>query len=876
MSSTFLLSPASPSLTGREIALHDWSATSLGPIEQWPAALRSTLSLVLACPMPMFLAWGPELLFFYNDAYRPMLGFRLPTALGRPFRKVWASIWSGIEPLVSATLAGNAQTATDMFLDLSRQGVPEESWWTFSYSPAYDDDGRIAGLLCVTGETTARVIAERERVAAHERLEMALSAGDSIGIWDLDVTSGLVTSDARFASLYGVAPELAARGAPLEAFFAGIHPKDLPRVRKEVEATIHDGVPFVSEYRLPQPDGSVRWVSAQGRGIFDAHGRCLRFPGVSFDITARVLAVNALIGAKEERDFVINLVKRQRALNDAETIIRLTSEELGRRLRAHRVGFYRRIGKDLLRHGANWTDGSLPPLTGLSPLSAFGKRAELLRGQGISLVFGDSRYDYDGDLRPFADSGVLAGICVPLMNEGHWEAGIFLHHAEVRHWTAQEVSLTKEVVEATWVAVERAEALLRLSQRVDQQSAALAEASHEIAEEANRRAQAESQLRQLQKMDAVGQLTGGIAHDFNNMLAVIMGGINLARRRLARSDGSAERFLDSAMEGAERAATLTQRLLAFARQQPLSPEAVDANRLLGTLEDLLKRSLGEQVALEIVLGAGLWKAKADRNQLENVVVNLAVNARDAMPEGGKLTIETCNSHVDEAYARAAQIVAGQYVQIAVTDTGVGMPPEVLARAFEPFFTTKPAGKGTGLGLSQVFGFARQSGGHVRVYSEPGHGTTFRLYLPRFWGEEPASPRVAAGPARGGTPDEIVMVVEDEESLRMHSVEVLRDLGYTVVHAANGPEALARIAAGQHITLLFTDVVMPEMTGRVLADRARRFLPDLRVVYTTGYTRNAVVHNGVIDPGTHFLPKPFGVEQLAAKLREALDEDDPAQ
>ncbi|WP_334656880.1 ATP-binding protein [Sphingomonas panaciterrae] len=856
--------------TQREIAEHDWSDTSLGPAETWPPALRSTLALMLACPRPMFLAWGPDLLCFYNDAYRPILGYRVETALGRPFREVWSNIWEEIEPLVTATLAGESRTMTDMPLDLRRQGVPEESWWTFTYSPVLDNDGKIAGLLCITGETTARVVAERERAASDERLQTALSAGNSIGVWDWDILADRVTADTRFATLYGIDPERAAKGAPIAEFFAGIHSDDLARVQGEIAAALEQSGTFTSEYRLLDGSGNVRWVSAQGRCICDENGRCIRFPGVSYDITDRMTADLALRAAKAERDFVVELTARQRVTADPETIIRISAEALGRRLGVHRAGFYRLLGATQMRHGGNWTDGTLVPLNGVQPVSGFGQRAERQRRLGKTLVFSDSRYDDGGDLLPYAETGVLAGLCVPLMNDGQWQAGIYLHHAEVRHWTSAEISLVKEVAGMTWLAVERAEALLRLSQRVDQQSVALAEASTEIRVETDRRAAAESQLRQLQKMESLGKLTGGIAHDFNNMLAIVIGGLNLAQRRLARGESDVNKYLDGAMEGATRAATLTQRLLAFSRQQPLSPEAIDANKLVSGLAELLTRSLGELVQLETILGVGLWKAKADPTELENVIVNLAVNARDAMPEGGKLTLETCNVHVDDDYAREAEIASGQYVQIAVTDTGTGMSPEVLANAFDPFFTTKEVGKGTGLGLSQVFGFARQSGGHVRVYSEVGHGTTFKLYLPRFWGEEVPVARRVSTPIRQGKATEIIMVVEDEERVRNNSVETLRELGYTVIHAGNGPEALAMIEAGQDVTLLFTDIVMPGMTGRQLADRAVELLPRLKVVFTTGYTRNAVVHNGVLDPGTNFLPKPFGIDQLAAKIAEVLD------
>ena len=383
---------------------------------------------------------------------------------------------------------------------------------------------------------------------------------------------------------------------------------------------------------------------------------------------------------------------------------------------------------------------------------------------------------------------------------------------------------------------------------------------------------AERQLRQLQKMEAVGQLTGGIAHDFNNMLSVIIGGLDLAQRRLGRGEVNVGRYLEGAMEGATRAAALTQRLLAFSRQQPLAPETLDANRIVQALTELLTRTLGEQVRLQMVLTAGLWKCRADLGELENVVVNLSVNARDAMPDGGRLTIETGNAHIDASYAQDAEIPPGHYVMIAVTDTGTGMPPDVVAKAFDPFFTTKAVGKGTGLGLSQVFGFVRQSGGHVRIYSEMGHGTTAKVYLPRVFDDETATvpPRRAPILARGGSPTEIVLVVEDEERVRNFTTEALRDLGYSVRHAESGAVALALLDAGMPVTLLFTDIVMPEMTGRVLADEALRRQPDLKVIFTTGYTRNAVVHNGIIDPGTTFLAKPFGIEQLATKLRDVLD------
>lgn len=392
----------------------------------------------------------------------------------------------------------------------------------------------------------------------------------------------------------------------------------------------------------------------------------------------------------------------------------------------------------------------------------------------------------------------------------------------------------------------------------------------ELGNEIRTRETAESQMRQMQKMEAVGQLTGGIAHDFNNMLAVIISAMNLAQRKLARGEQDIIKFIEAATDAATRAANLTARLLAFSRQQPLAPQVVDTNRLVTGMSDLLRRALGETIRIETVLAGGLWKTHADPSQIENAILNLAVNARDAMGDNGKLTIETANCHLDDSYAAThAEVKAGQYVMIAVSDTGEGMPAEIMAKAFEPFFTTKPVSKGTGLGLSQVFGFVKQSGGHVKIYSEPGEGTTIKIYLPRFFGAEEAV--LPAG--RGDNPaavTETILVVEDDARVRASTTDALRELGYTVIHAGSGHEALQKLADNPGVALLFTDIVMPVMNGRKLAEEALARLPQLKVIFTTGFTRNAVVHNGVLDHDVHFLAKPFTIEQLAAKLRDVLD------
>ncbi|WP_228126769.1 CHASE3 domain-containing protein [Candidatus Viadribacter manganicus] len=402
-----------------------------------------------------------------------------------------------------------------------------------------------------------------------------------------------------------------------------------------------------------------------------------------------------------------------------------------------------------------------------------------------------------------------------------------------------------------------------------------ARSAHErVLQEMGAREQAEEKVRQMQKMEAIGQLTGGVAHDFNNMLAVIISSLQLAQRRLARGDTDIARFADAAMDGARRAATLTNRLLAFARRQPLQPQVLDVNRVIAGMSDLLRRTLGESISLEIVLGGGAWRSHADQSELENAILNACVNARDAMPEGGKLTIETSNVFLDEAYAAAnAEVTPGQHVMIAITDTGGGMSPEVRARVFEPFYTTKEVGKGTGLGLAHVHGFLKQSGGHVAIYSEVGVGTTVKFYLPRTQMEESEDQvvRTESKDLPMGDAATIVLVVEDEERVRNLSVASLRELGYTVVHASSGEEALLKLEAKPAVTLLFTDIVMPGMSGRKLSDEAKARYPELKVLYTTGYTQNAIVHNGVVDAHARLLLKPYSIDDLARKVRAVLDE-----
>jgi signal transduction histidine kinase len=397
-----------------------------------------------------------------------------------------------------------------------------------------------------------------------------------------------------------------------------------------------------------------------------------------------------------------------------------------------------------------------------------------------------------------------------------------------------------------------------LEQRVEERTKEL-QAAHEA-------------LRQSQKMETIGQLTGGIAHDFNNLLQIVSGNLGLLRQKLPADWTHLKRYADRAFTGADRAATLTQRLLAFSRRQPLAPKAVDINRLIPGMSELLHRTLGETIEIEAVLAPRLWTVEADPNQLENAILNLAINARDAMAEGGKLTIETQNTHLDHSYAaQNPEVSVGQYAVICISDTGIGMDSETAAKAIEPFFTTKEVGKGTGLGLSMVYGFVKQSGGHIKIYSEPGEGTTVKMYLPRLLGksdEQFEEPGFESIEAHG---EEVILVCEDDEDVRAYSAEVLGELGYQVLEAADGPAALAILEAKGHVDLLFTDVVLPGgMSGAVLAREAAKLQPGIKTLFTTGYARNAIVHHGRLDPGVDLITKPFSYADLAARVRDILD------
>ncbi|MEG3173884.1 PAS domain-containing protein [Sphingomonas sp. ZB1N12] len=822
---------------------------------------------------------------------------------------------------------------------------------------------------------------------SEERLHQALAAGNGIGTWDWDVPNDRVKADDRFSRLYGVPEELGRKGAPLERFFGGIHPDDLPATRAAIADALEGGSDFAAEYRLVQPDGAVRWVAAQGRCRLAADGTPLRFPGVSFDITKRKQADLRQSALLELSDAIRDLI-------EPDEIAYAASAILGKALQVSRVG-YGVIDKsnETITVERDWNAPGITTLAGTLQFRDYGSYIEDLKA-GRTVAIADA--DLDPRTRDTADMlkaiSAASFVNMPLVEHEDLVALLYVNHRAPRVWTDDDLALMREVAERVRTASERlrAEAARRESEeqfrvfaeavpnqiwaarpngdlywfnrqvyvfnglepgslgaagtwrdrvhpddypaaaeawnhslatgdrysveyrarskdgeyrwflvRADavrasdgtilrwvgtntdiddsrRQTAQLAQWNETLEEQVATRTrelmQVEEALRQSQKMEAVGQLTGGIAHDFNNLLTGITGSLELLGIRIAQGRlNDVERYSLAAQGAAKRAAALTHRLLAFSRRQTLDPKPTDVNRLVSGLEDLVRRTVGPEVEVEVVESVGLWATLVDPNQLENALLNLCINARDAMPEGGRLTIETANRWIDARTARERELDPGQYVSLCVSDTGTGMTPEVIAKAFDPFFTTKPLGLGTGLGLSMIYGFARQSGGHVRIYSEVGEGTNVCVYLPRHFGTaEDAAPEVELSDAPRAQAGETVLVVDDEPTVRMLVVEVLEELGYAAIEAADGAAGLKLLQSDLRVDLLVTDVGLPGgMNGRQMADAARVGRPDLKILFITGYAENAVVGNGHLDPGMHVMTKPFAMEALAGRIKELI-------
>lgn len=856
--------------------------------KQAEEALRETerrLDAVLGnTSMAMFLMDDRQHCVYANAAAEELTGYKFAEMEGRPLHDVIHHKRPDGRPYpieecpIDRAFPDRARVeGEEVFVHKDGSFFPV----AFTASPVLDEGGRPVGTV-IEARDIAEEKAQEAAVRESEKRFRLIGESAPVMLWMGDPHGKCLYLNRAQREFWGVAVE----DVPDFDWNSTVHPDDAQTLFGPFEQGMRTRTGFSVEARFRRADGALRILHTDAQPRFGPGGEFLGMIGVNVDVTETRAAEEALRRETRLLEVVNDTGATVAAERDVDKIVQKITDA-GVEISGAQFGafFYNVVDE----RGESYT---LYALSG-APREAFAKFpmprnthifGPTFRGEAIVRsddITADPRYGRNAPYKgmPEGHLPVRSYLAVPVKSRsGEVIGGLFFGHSSTGVFQPEHEKMLAGIAGHAAIAIDNAR-LFRAAEREIAERRRAEEAlqalnttlEQRVAEEVAERSKAEEALRQAQKMEALGQLTGGIAHDFNNMLAVVIGGLNLLQRRLAKGDTDVSRYIEGAMDGATRAAALTQRLLAFSRQQPLAPEPIQANRLVSGMTEMLTRTLGEDVKVETVLSAGLWQTNVDPGQLESAILNLSVNARDAMPGGGKLTIETANAHVDDDYAREFAISPGQYVLICVTDSGGGMLPEVMAKAFDPFYTTKEVGKGTGLGLSQVFGFVRQSGGHVKIYSEIGLGTTVKIYLPRFYGDAPAAaPKRLEAAHHPGDPEEIVMVVEDEERVRNYSIEALRELGYTVVHAASGAEALQMIEAGQPVHLLFTDVVMPEMNGRQLADLALQALPRLKVLYTTGYTKNAVVHNGVLDPGTNFLPKPFGIDQLAAKVRSVLD------
>ena len=759
-----------------------------------------------------------------------------------------------------------------------------------------------------------------------ERKEASLAEAQNIakvGNWEWDLVSNSVWWSEEYSRLIGY--EAREVRPSLTAFLERVHPEDCAMVKEELDSARRERQPYDIEFRLLLPDESVRVVHAQGAVVYDDSHMPVRMRGTLQDITKRKRAEELvtrfghivenstneiLIFDSQTLHFIhINRRARENLGYTDEELSKMTpvdikpsltadyAEELLKPLREGRAEqiFFETIHRR--KDGTTYdvevrlqlSHAETPPvffaiiddITERKRAAAeLRQKEELFRAlieQAPDMIF---LLDANATVK-FASPSVqrVMGYTPDEVVGQQW--------FEFAH--PDDLAMLREINDQTIRNREGMESAEFRFRRLDGSWCILHSVARNLldnpvveavvvnAREITDRVIMEDQLRHAHKMEAVGQLTGGIAHDFNNLLSVIIGNLDVLAER-ARGNPELQNFLKPASKAAQRGALLTERLLAFSRKQSLRPRVVDLNDLVGFMSDMLPRTLGETVSIEIVRGAGLWPCEIDPVQLENAILNIAINARDAMPNGGKLTIETANARLDDEYAAAqADVAPGEYVVLSLSDTGSGMPPDVLEHVFEPFFTTKDVGKGTGLGLSMVYGFAKQSGGHVTIYSEPGQGTTVRLYLPRAKRAATRERQKPAGEPNLRARGETVLVVEDDPDVRSLAVTLLGDLGYSVFEAGNARAALDLLEEHPRVNLILTDMVMPGgMNGRDLALEAEKVSPGIRIVYMSGYTETAATRGGKLRHDEIMLQKPFRRKELARRLREALDADHDAQ
>ncbi|MBP2299714.1 hybrid sensor histidine kinase/response regulator [Azospirillum picis] len=856
----------------RLIAAFDWSSTPLGPADRWPHTLRTTVGIILRSPVPIVTLWGEDGVMIYNDAYSVFAGGRHPRLLGSKVREGWPEVADFNDNVMKVGLAGGTLSYQDQELTLHRTGAPEQVWMNLDYSPIRDGHGMPIGVISIVVETSAKVRAERGLNAAvgalqvqTEQLRIVNEAGSALAA-ELDVgrvtqlvtDAGVALTGAQFgAFFYNVQDEengsymLYTLSGVDAATFAGypmprntaifaptfsgeclVRSDDITRDPRYGRNSPHAGMP---EGHLPVRSYLAVPVKSRGGevlgGLFFGHSEPGRF-GAVIEASLVSLASQAAIAMDNARLFQsVQQENRRRA--EAEAALRDLNASLEQEVAertAERDRMWRLSADIMLVARFDTTIAAVNPAwTALLGWA----QGELIGRPLTDLVHPDDHAATLAEVHRLSDGNTTFR---------------FENRCRRKDGGYRRIS---------WAAVPESSHIHAVGRDVT--------AEREAAETLRR---TEAALQQAQKMEAIGQLTGGVAHDFNNLLQVISGNLQLLSADVA-GNSRAERRRANALAGAQRGAKLASQLLAFGRRQALEPKVINIGRFVTGMDDMLRRSIGEGIEIETIVSGGLWNTLVDPTQVENALLNLAINARDAMEGNGKLTIEVGNAYLDDAYvAQHADAVAGQYVMLAVTDTGSGMPPDVMAQVFEPFFSTKPEGKGTGLGLSMVYGFVKQSGGHVKLYSEAGQGTTVKLYFPRAMESEDRITAIDTGPITGGT--ETILVAEDDEAVRATVVEMLGDLGYRVLQAKDAERALAVLESGVAVDLLFTDVVMPgPLKSAELARKARERQPGLAVLFTSGYTENGIVHAGRLDPGLELLSKPYSREALARKLRHVL-------
>ncbi|WP_333990458.1 PAS domain-containing hybrid sensor histidine kinase/response regulator [Pseudomonas sp. S3(2024)] len=830
------------------IARTDWSRTPLGASGTWPQSLRTAVDIVIHSPMPMLLLWGPQLTQIYNNGFAMLAGSKHPHAFGQPAHLIWPELQDFTDPIYRAVLQGQVRTYSERRFTLQRGGVESDFWLDLTYSPIRDEDTQVAGILVTAIETNERrrIALELQRRSeeslkaqrdTEERLQLALAATDAVGTWDWDIGEDRFIADAHFAQLHGIDPAQAGQ-LPISDYLQGVHPEDRALIARSIKHCITHGTEYAEEYRLLKADGELRWVFARGRCYKDHHGRPVRFLGAALDLTERKHTEQALRQSQTELQLIINAMPILISYVDHEERFRLNNAAY-----------------------LDWYGLTPQELYGRTIREVIGEEAYFLRAPYIAEALagrpcsfslytphrdGSNRHALMNYLPRHGADGSVNGFYIFVIDESE------------RKKTEEALRNLNETLEE------------RVSARTEQ----LAQANQRLQNEMFERERAEDALRHAQKMEAVGQLTGGIAHDFNNMLTGIIGSLDLMQRYIA--NGRADeigRFTEAAVSSANRAAALTHRLLAFSRRQSLDRKTLNVNELIHSLEDLIRRTKGDPIELTLRLADDVWPISTDVSQLENALLNLVINARDAMPDGGELLIETANVYLDgNDITTLEPVKAGDYLMLAVSDNGTGMTPSVRAKAFDPFFTTKPIGQGTGLGLSMIYGFAQQSGGHVSLDSLPNQGTCVRLYLPRLNLLEPERPVVETlSAAPTATCGETVVVVEDDPAVRMLVLDLLKELGYLAHEAADASAALPLLESELRVDLLVTDVGLPGMNGRQLAEIARQHRPGLKVLFMTGYAQKAAERQGFLEDGMDMVAKPFSIEVLANKIREMINQ-----